>query len=505
MGDHLAEDDSADLSQDRSILHIEGMESVVSTVSGYHGTERFKLIRLIACTGANYVGAMDKSITHLFVLQVCWLFEGKKYDLARKFGTHIISHCWFEDCLREGRRLPEGPYSMQCGKEVGPILSKVPTILVRPGFQRSDFSRKRNGKFDHCKGSNSAKGKEIDIVYLNWPDSHLLKEYGSSSSLSTRSRSMRTVCGDANKGICRDSIIENHCQARTREPINSPNCAILGCKEELSQPGNPDPDESLNCMSVDYVNPRNQAAASSPESIPESLSEKSRGIVRLAPEEDMIEEPKNHSVLANPRFPTGFNGDLQTGNCEHIRIESEFFAPFEIKSDRRKNVLSLPVSVSLQKQTEVSCVICWAEFCSTRGVLPCGHRFCYSCIQEWADCMASRGKPSTCPLCKASFTRITKFEELSSSDQKIFSQTIPCSSSSADYFIITDDRRGDASRATSSDSFCIECRNHEPEDLLLSCHICRNQSVHSCCLDPPLIPWTCIHCRDLRMLYQRFR
>lgn len=45
--------------------------------------------------------------------QVCWKFEGRKYDLAKKFKTIIVNHQWVEDCIKQGKRVPEQPYMLR--------------------------------------------------------------------------------------------------------------------------------------------------------------------------------------------------------------------------------------------------------------------------------------------------------------------------------------------------------------------------------------------------------
>ncbi|KAL8503798.1 hypothetical protein ACS0TY_022499 [Phlomoides rotata] len=152
----------------------------------------------------------------------------------------------------------------------------------------------------------------------------------------------------------------------------------------------------------------------------------------------------------------------------------------------------------------VSCVICWTDFSSTRGVLPCGHRFCFLCIQNWADQMTSKGKASTCPLCKASFICISKVDDAVSSDQKIYSQTITNDSSKIDHYILPPDQTH-THRVTLSAPVCCRCSATEPEDLLKKCHFCQIRCIHTYCLDPPSDPWACVHCIDLQRLYLHTR
>ncbi|KAL6961065.1 glutathione peroxidase [Sarracenia purpurea var. burkii] len=279
-------------------VHVpfQGMESVVATVSGYHGSERFNLIKLISQSGANYVGAMNRSTTHL----VCWKFEGRKYDIAKQFNTVIVNHQWVEECLKQGRRVPEEPYLLQSGQEVGPL--RLEGLLV------------------------------------------------------------------------------------TKE----------------------------NC------------------------------------------------------FP-----EFGTSNSNTHRL---------IKKTIKKNLKDVCSSSSRWNEE-------WQEPPLSRCV----------------GMKASRGKISTCPLCKASFVIITKVDDAASSDQKIYSQTIPCDPSRVDIFILPDGETPTFRHQPSTMPVCTVCCCREPEDLLVRCHLCQVRCIHSYCLDPPLLPWTCIHCKDFQMHYHHIR
>ncbi|KAK6154927.1 hypothetical protein DH2020_009175 [Rehmannia glutinosa] len=493
---------------------VKGMESVIATVTGYHGAERFNLIKLISRAGASYVGNMNRSVTHL----VCWKFEGRKYELAKKFKMVIVNHRWIEECVKKGRRISEQPYTFQSGEEMGPLLLDIPLGINQAKAQTKALKNTKAPVIDI---------DSEDINNASWMDSILfdenlfppMRQNSHGSNRPTRKaikKNSRTDCPRSKEYFLETqsgpTVVELE-EASTSQPAYSrrvrkrnfsslePQCkgrrlvkkhistkdslltstVVEGCEEIKPLPEN----KSSVILSDSSDVERHQHISNRHTSdIRSFLSRQDNSYARDDVEETELSNHENQNALDHgaPSSPLATSEKFREAACLDF-----------IDVDPGKK---LPAS------SELSCVICWTDFSSTRGVLPCGHRFCFSCIQNWADHMASRGKSSTCPLCKASFICITKVEDAVSSDQKIYSQTIPHDNSKMDLYILPDETYvpyGPPSNASAP--VCCQCFSREPEDLLVKCNFCQIRCVHCYCLDPPLFPWTCVHCKDLQMLY----
>ncbi|KAI9083422.1 hypothetical protein K1719_034636 [Acacia pycnantha] len=451
------------------------MESVVATVSGYHGTERFNLIKLISHSGANYVGAMSRSITHL----ICWRFEGKKYKLARKFSTVIVNHQWIEDCLKQGRRVPEEPYRLKSGEEVGPILLQVPLIVQASSLTRNKMLE--HGSDDIVSISQTTDISSGASVRQKFYLMDEQEEPITFSSRRSRTEKRKTsysygVATSAGPSRHRRRLVKRNVQ-EVSAPLLDLNSGYLSRMDRLNTDAVASSSLS-GCVSSDTIleNGEGSDIDSYNQSIAINTASNATGQIE---DSNNLSSSRISALCVQDALPT----------AEQISIDDCFEKSADSIQDG--HAADFPTS------TELSCVICLTEFSSTRGVLLCGHRFCYSCIQSWVDHRTTMGKVSTCPLCKSRFDNIIKYEDMAV-DQKIYSQTIPCGIPISDINFLMDREQPNYGFEAGA---CVVCRGREPEDLLMSCHLCHIRQIHSYCLDPPLLPWTCDHCKDLRMLY----
>ncbi|GMH10526.1 hypothetical protein Nepgr_012367 [Nepenthes gracilis] len=510
------------------------MESIVATVSGYHGSERFKLIKLISLAGASYVGAMTRSTTHL----ICWKFGGKKYDLAKKLRIVIVNHLWLEECIKVGKHIPEHAFTMQSGHEVGSVTLDAPTVARITGSLIEN--RLLLDKSNVHDGSRypviDVELEEIEPEYSHdnlFFYENLLSQPGKSNNASAWSKEKAVK-----------KFLKKDRGANSRQKISQSQKFSL---ERLEY------DESSCYTSKSRMKMRERKSITSAE-----LSHRSRRLVKKNAKQYLFESsfsvgehegcalgtelwnnvPSTSDFLNNLHYDSeenigsrskdaytdlsgtrnedlteveeinGINdGGAREDSCLQIEAPAAMGKTLrETSSDIDKINGKLKTGDQVEQATRfstsiISCAICWTDFSSTRGVLPCGHRFCFSCIQRWADCMALDGKNSTCPMCNANFACITKVDDASCLEQKMYSQTVPSPSSTENIFIVHDGGSHQSGIQMSLESICCQCHSREPEDLLIPCHQCRIRCVHSYCLDPPLFPWICISCRDLRVFY----
>eukprot|EP00163_Fabomonas_tropica_P031118 TRINITY_DN7294_c0_g1_i2.p1 TRINITY_DN7294_c0_g1~~TRINITY_DN7294_c0_g1_i2.p1 ORF type:complete len:720 (+),score=148.74 TRINITY_DN7294_c0_g1_i2:173-2332(+) len=111
---------------------VQGMSTMIISVTGFEGAERRSIIDTIFQCGAQYTGAMTQKNTHLIFKRP----SGDKYRRAQEWGIKCVQLPWLEDTVRNGRVMSEDPYTAPHNSENTPQQPNTPSVSS-PGSHKS--------------------------------------------------------------------------------------------------------------------------------------------------------------------------------------------------------------------------------------------------------------------------------------------------------------------------------------------------------------------------------
>ncbi|MCO5608050.1 hypothetical protein L7F22_062254 [Adiantum nelumboides] len=165
----------------RDAQGIPGTKNLVVCLTGYQGSARRNVMRMVYMMGAQFSKPLvAHRITHL----ICYKYEGEKFSLAKQLGLKLVNHLWLEDCLRMWALLSEEDYT-KSGYEVElseveakdseddgnlkPNLpkSEVPKGLAIPRSRDEREALKLQVEVDELNVEHSAKNQQKDDCFLS--------------------------------------------------------------------------------------------------------------------------------------------------------------------------------------------------------------------------------------------------------------------------------------------------------------------------------------------------